>query len=379
MSRPKFLTLHIGGEKTGSKSIQRWLVWHAGVLARRHRILYPTRGVLCLRGAHYPVLSPFLAAEDLDFVESKRRLTQGQLEAALAALPVNGIDEIILSAEHLSSRLRPPHILALREVIAAALPGCRVRVLYHVRAQSSQYCAALSTYRKTLGTDRKTALEITTADRFFDHHRVASDWAEAFGDDALVIGNFHAGDAIDIFRQGLGRPDLVLGGPAPPARNTSLSCEEAAVLAAVNAAFGKADFAEESLIRTRRRVQEMLVLHLRVVLPVRTPITAMLEPAEWQHFQQAFAASNDRLTARFGLAFNLNDHMLAGAPPPGARRADPADDPAVRAEIARWLAAVGDQTRTSVTEAKRAAGRMQRRLGGLLLGHALRGKLDLRR
>lgn len=370
--RQKTLTLHIGGEKTGSTSIQRSLALSSRDLAVRHRILYPTTSPLFLPSGHYPILSVFLPASDLDFVRKAKRIDRPKLRSALAALPAGGIDEILLSAEHLSSRMRLPQIREFRDIIAAALPDHRIRIIYHVRSQTTLFCAGVSTYIKGFGITHESAADTTTDARYLNHYAVASDWAEVFGDDAMLIKNFHAGDALRLFYTSLGIDAESARIRRPAWRNLSLSREEAAILTDINAAFGEADFSQETLIRTRRWVQHMLIVHLRVALPRRTPFAAMLTPADRQHLRREFADSNDRLQARFSLDFNLNEFMLKGEPPPASSSVDPLADPAVERERARWLAVIGAPPR-SLLEKQAAANRMQRVLARILLRRYVMG------
>jgi hypothetical protein len=360
------LTLHIGGEKTGSKSIQHSLSHSSNFLFRHHGILYPRSSALRLRNSHSPIVSPFLDPSQLDFVESGRRLTGEALHTCLAAMGRHKrVRQIILSAEHLSSRLGPGEVAELGRMIRSALPNHRVQVVFHVRSQSTLYCAGTSTYIKTFGTAYKRPQQIDGFDRFYNHYRVACEWASVFGRDSMIISNFHRMEALSLFYQGLGLDHHDLPIRRRVERNISLSREEAAVLLAVNSAFGKADFANEPLIRIRRRVQRMLIMHLRFVFSVRTPFASVLTNADRAHFRREFAESNDLLEQRFGLDFNLNGYMMdenAG----GASWSKGEAGPDVKKELERWLEVIGEPP-CSPEEALSAARRLQAKLGTILL------------
>lgn len=374
MSTNKTLIVHIGSEKTGSKSIQRSLSRSCHDALRRRGVLYPKQSSLFLRNAHYPIVSPFLDPADLDFVEIGNRLTRDSLHAGLALLRQHtDVDTIVLSAEHLSSRLQQRQIEELGAILRAALPDHRIRILYHVRSQSTQYCAGTSTYLKTFGIAYKLPADVEKSERFFNHFNVACEWASVFGKDNITINNYHDSDALSLFYASLGFDDKALPIRRPLKQNISLSREEAAVLLAVNTAFGKADFAHESLIRVRRRVQRMLIMHLRTVLPVRTPFTSVLRAADWLHFRREFAESNDRLQEAFGLDFNLNDHMSEGElAAAAAAKDDPTAYEAVRKELARWQRVIGEPPRTP-GEAEATARRLHAALVSRLLRHYVLG------
>ncbi len=328
------LYLHIGGEKTGTSSVQATLTQSSEALLRDHSILYPHDLPLHFREAHYPVATSFLPAAEVDFVPRALRLSHDQLGAELRKLADDSPRAIVLSDEHLSSRFFGQRIADWRAIITSALPGYQMKVIFFVRSQSTLLASAFSSHVSSLGVERTRAMDIPNDNHFYNHHFTATAWAEVFGKENIIIRNFHAGDTVAAFLSILGieesDPAIVRG----PDGNPSLSREQAEVLHAVNLAFGPPDFLEAATIERRQCLQLLLIEWLAAALLRRTPIASLLTAADIDQFRCIFGDSNDRLQAEFALDFNLNDFLGEAGTWSGE------NDASYSRELAHWTSMV---------------------------------------
>jgi hypothetical protein len=353
ITRRHSLYLHIGGEKTGTKSIQQYFSDRHRGLWQDHRVFYPVRSPLFLWGAHFPILTAFLPRAKMEFLPSGVAVTAGQfaheLRSAARLLSDSSSDPhaILLSAEHFSSRLRGQDIHRLASVVGEALPDYRILVVYHVRSQDGLYCASLSTHLKGVGTEWRLP-EAVRREPHYDHFAIAEGWAQAFGRDNVRIVNFHADNAIRAIMSAVApaAPDLVI--PSKYRNNRSLSWEQAQILHVVNNAFGPALAISDRLMRFRVNYNEMVMSYLDEVPVQRTALTDTLTEAERRMFRNEFGASNDALQYAFRTEFNLNTYL---ASEPLGRAAMHQVNETTQAEISLWKAVVGNAPRPGEGEA----------------------------
>jgi hypothetical protein len=340
ITRRHSLCLHIGGEKTGSKSIQQYFSDRHRGLWQNHRVFYPVRSPLFLGSAHFPVLTAFLPRAKMEFLPSGVAVTAGQIGDELRSIARLLSDSspdphaILLSAEHFSSRLRGQDIHRLAAVLGEALPDYRIMVVYHVRSQDGLYCASLSTHLKGVGTEWR----LPGAARqgwIYDHSAIAEGWAHAFGRDNVRIVNFHADNAI--------RAILAIVAPTAPAlmvpskyrNNRSLSWEQAQILHVVNNAFGPALAISDRMMRFRLNYNEMVMSYLDEAPVQRTALTDTLTEADRRMLRDHFGASNDALQRAFRTDFNLNTYLASEY---GDRAGTHQVNEATNTELSLWRA-----------------------------------------
>ena len=193
------LILHIGLERTGTTSLQRFCAEHQRQL-RDASILYPTRS-LAYHGGDWRNHAPLACCYFHDHLRDLTVPFPTDRRADILASLFREIDfsdanVALLSSEHFSSRMREPQALAL----AADLAGYDCRVSVVVRDHLSRFFSSYSTHVVAGG--------VTSLDAFADgmlspgslHFKTAdliSAWDEAFGTENVgVFAYDRKGDAL---------------------------------------------------------------------------------------------------------------------------------------------------------------------------------------
>jgi hypothetical protein len=175
--------LHIGLERTGTTSLQRFCADYKREL-RKVSILYPTRSLAYAGGAwrnHAPLAScyfhPQLRDLTIPFPSERKEMVLSSLSREI---DTSGADVALLSSEHLSSRLMLPQIRAL----AADLAGYDCRVAVVVRDPAARFFSSYSAHIVSGGT---TSVEVYTDSKlvgeapYFRSIDLIRPWEEAFG------------------------------------------------------------------------------------------------------------------------------------------------------------------------------------------------------
>ena len=314
-SQPHSLFLHIGSEKTGTKSIQQFLSDRHRILWRRHRVHYPVRSALYFGGAHSPFTSAFLPPAEVDFLPPGAAIGPERIKSELQSISASlkrasgAPHAILLSSEHLSSRLDSGAIARASSVVRDALPDYATRVIYFVRSQPGQYCAGLSTHLKSAGNNWVSPDRIFSNVRYYNHLDVATDWRNVFGDGNISVVNYHRGNAISSLLEAIapGRANESI--PVKYRNNKSLSYEQSAILRAINSRFAPAGQVSPEMFRFQRKYVQMVVGHLDVMPMKRSNISKTLSDHDRKRFIDEFGGPNDELQKSFRTSFNLNDHM----------------------------------------------------------------------
>ena len=302
------IILHIGGEKTGSSYLQRFLSRNASTLLRRHRIFYPKSAPLLHRHAHFPLVASLLSRADCDFTGQCEQYAADDIYARLDELIARKRpQQVILSAEHFSSRLERTAIAAL----ARRLQKYQVSIVFYVRRQDELAVSRLSTSLKCGQRDWLCLDDVTAANRYFNPLLVIDDWRSAFGAEAIQVRSY-----TDAASCGLASDFLALAGLdgdavarlRPVVRtNEKISLSEARVLYQLNQclptwreAIGASrtdEYVEASRLRCK------LIDWLREEQPEAHPVT-LERLLSWQQREQlmlAFSDVNRQLVERHGL------------------------------------------------------------------------------
>jgi hypothetical protein len=297
------LLLHIGGEKTGTTTLQAFLTKNSRLLLKKYGILYPASGPLFFEDGHFPVVSAFLEPERSGFLPSSRRLEPGAVRDALAELFRSKRPElIILSAEHFSSRLETSAIGAL----ARTLSPFALRILFYVRRQDD---LAVSAFSSTLHSGGRRWLDgnrISPEMRYYNHLTVADDWSEAFGRSNVIVRSY------DAARGGIERDFLAVIGiedasdfESVAARNRTVSLQEAVLLHLINRYLPSweqsvAAKQEAEGLRTRR-LRERLRPFAADQAAERVPLGRALGAEARMALMSAFDEPNRQLADRYGV------------------------------------------------------------------------------
>jgi hypothetical protein len=204
--------LHIGTEKTGTKSIQSLLSSNRGVLSRLG-FLYPTSpgqlNHICLAIlAGAPEHTPDLALEfGLVDGEARSRYSDAfQQEFANEVSECNATT-LILSNEHLSSRLRSKdEIVRIRELLFKYSES--VKVVVYLRPQDDMLLSSYSTSVKSGSVD-KFGLPRGAARDYMDYDKILDPWSEVLGAQNVLVRIFQKsrliqGDVLTDFCSTLG-------------------------------------------------------------------------------------------------------------------------------------------------------------------------------
>lgn len=197
----KSILIHIGTEKTGTTSLQKFFSINKEILSEAG-IWYPDSEKLdyCHRHGHFP-LAASLFDQCPDFVTPAKHHNADALYKQLLR-DFEGRDEqaLLLSAEHFSSRCSQPKMI---ERLRRLLGDYHVRILVYVRPQHELLLSAYSTFLKSGGT--KTLEEVSrerwlnTDGVYFNYFRLVQRWWKVFSQDNVRVQVFqtqamHQGD-----------------------------------------------------------------------------------------------------------------------------------------------------------------------------------------
>ena len=285
--------LHIGVEKTGTTSIQRFLAANRKALRTAGR-LYPL--------VPGPVSHPDLVCFGLDDARSDRtRKQQGLTEPAQVPgfrtnfqralneeIAASRAEEIIFSNELLSTRLRSPAELARIKSLCAAI-ACRTKVVVYLRNQVDFLVSRYTTVIQHGGKDefrvRGTA--------FVNYARLLDRWATAFGRENLIVrrfepADFAAGDLIADFSAviGLDHSRLV----RVPRYNESLDAESLAFFRALNSRLPSP---------VSERITPLRMAAVNILQRRRGGTRFVIPPRQAGRIEDHFRASNEKVSADY--------------------------------------------------------------------------------
>lgn len=192
--------LHIGTEKTGTTTIQASL--HAGrERLRAEGILYPRsvgsrhhRRLQLMAAGPDALGDPWLRMKGITSARELDRAVAGwhrDLERELSDARRSGVRRVVLSSEHLQSRLGTDAQVGRLRGLLEGLGLGPVRIVVYLREQMATAVSLLST-RVLMGA---TFAEPPDPDApgwgiVLDHRATLERWGAVFGDDALVVRLF---------------------------------------------------------------------------------------------------------------------------------------------------------------------------------------------
>jgi hypothetical protein len=205
------LTFHIGLEKTGTDSFQRFCTEQHEVL-RRAGTLYPTLGLAFGAYNHEPLIACYLDYQDFS-IRSSGRGRADVLRSLMAQIEAAAVPAVLISGEHFSSRFREREIRQL----AADFSGFDCRIAVVVREHRGRLYSA---YSQAVLSGRDMTLE-AYCDEVFDpgnpYMRCAATigaWEAVFGRDNITVFCHTRGqDIIPVLCAG-----LIADLPTTPAR-----------------------------------------------------------------------------------------------------------------------------------------------------------------
>lgn len=194
MSQAKRCVLHIGLEKTGSTAIQNYLSKNRDLLYRKG-FLYPEQPG---RSNHTALTAFCLNSDKVDDVRVVHGISSSEdvpqfrekfRRKFLSELKANTAHTVILSNEHLSSRLKEEReILRMRGICQWVAP--KTQIVIYIRNQADFLVSWYSTSVKG-GNTKSFPIEKISAHRgLLDYCAIVDRWARVFGPDAISVRFF---------------------------------------------------------------------------------------------------------------------------------------------------------------------------------------------
>jgi hypothetical protein len=179
--------LHIGGEKTGTTTLQRFLSKNARQL-RRLGCYYPceNNNPIFQNKAHFP-LAACLIPDAVEFISDRRRLPASSVLSALTDSCSARSDSMILSCEHFSSRLAQAQQL---ETLRDALRTDEIKIVFYAREPSDLALAAWSTGVRSGSSAHFNVQEVVPENRYFNHLATLDLWASIFGRENMIVREY---------------------------------------------------------------------------------------------------------------------------------------------------------------------------------------------
>jgi hypothetical protein len=235
------LHLHIGTEKTGTTTLQSMANKNRQTLAA-HGVLYPEApgkqnhaglAIYALKSGGRPGLRHTARLQDDEDVAAYRQSVMTRLRQEVID---SGCPHVLLSNEHLSSRLR--NEAAVRRLVDGLRETSdKIRVLIYLRPQ---YELVVSSYSTSVKSGRATPirLERGPAEHYYNYDRMLGLWESVVGIENIQVRRFlprefTGGSLISDFFAALGvepPPDLQV----PDPRNRSLDANTLEFLRIVN-------------------------------------------------------------------------------------------------------------------------------------------------
>lgn len=229
--------LHIGTEKTGTTSIQKFLFENRSKLSSMGLLFPASAGFisnqrLVVYGKQAP--EPDLADESLDVSDSVQ-LDQWKEQFVLEhcseilAFQARHTDasSVIYSAEHLQSRLtRIDEIKRIARLLRPLFD--EVRVLVYLRRQDRYALSAHSTSVRGGNPNTFAFEKLNAVGPYYDYRMLLEQWSEVFGADAIDVRVFekaqlHGGDVVTDFCKVTGIDDSCPSMVKPESENEALS------------------------------------------------------------------------------------------------------------------------------------------------------------
>jgi len=292
--------LHIGGEKTGTTTIQSGLLENAELL-ESNQILYPRFPEWLEGPTHAYVAAAFLPAHERSFVSRPLECPSPEQVREKLTRCRERFNTVIISDEHLSSRLQIDEITKLSETLSPF----SVEIIYYARRQDE---LLLSWFSTAILNGLPDWLHSEEIERYFlglfDHSRILDLWSAAFPSARFHVVDYNAIPDRDAWRRFLNLVDLSQIEIKPPNHiNNSKPYDILRLVYLLNKKYSPArrlDTAED--ISRLRRYLEVLndaLLSIEPRLENKQPLK--LDQSILDHVLKHFADSNKVLSQRYGV------------------------------------------------------------------------------
>lgn len=291
----KHVYLHIGLEKTGTKSLQVFLKGNESALrAKGFSYLCDDAKPYFQEVGHFPVAACF-SSECPDFVSPAKFRPATEVLGELRRDVELCDKHVILSCEHFSSRLRDARPL---QAIRDALPNRSLKVICYLRRQDEFALAAYSTAvlsgrRRPFRVD-----QVTAKHRYYNFQETLELWGSAFGRESILVREFDRERLVggDIRRDFLGLLGIDDAGFCfGRDENISLDAQQVEALRLVNFHLPRFDEGGPEAYALAMAIRRTLMEYL----PKGDPLGAILNRAKRNSIMHAFGPSNALLSTMF--------------------------------------------------------------------------------
>jgi hypothetical protein len=299
------ITFHIGFEKTGNYSFQRFCAKNASLL-NQHDVLYPIKSLAFDEHNHAPLVASYLDYDDFT-IRSSGQPRPVVLRSVLAEIAAAENNDVLISAEHLSSRFRDREIFELAADFADF--DCRVVVREH-RARF------FSAYNQSVRSGRDVTLEAYCDEVFHPSNwylRYATTigaWERAFGTKSITVLCYSADhDIVPVLCSALISPDLAFHAAKADREHLSIGPGVTEWLRRANSAIGRIPGAAHPAIQKALRAPRRGLVGLARKLD-RDTRPWQLSERNWQRLNEIAAFDNDWLKTRYGIQLAAVDQTF---------------------------------------------------------------------
>jgi hypothetical protein len=180
---------HIGLEKTGTTSFQRFCTRHARRLLK-HDVLYPKRSSAFHALNHAPLTASYLPLErPYDFHLQSTAASCEMVKSLKCEIESSGVPTVIISSEHLSSRFRAPQIVKLADDFNEY--ECQVVIV--LRNHFSRFFSSYSTHVMSGSVqtlDEYAEMVLLPDNLYMRYADTIKLWESSFGVKNLIILNY---------------------------------------------------------------------------------------------------------------------------------------------------------------------------------------------
>lgn len=227
------LFLHIGTEKTGTTSVQKFLRSNREFLAR-HAVLYPespgsqNHTGLAVAAQDADKTGPLRKASGVVGTDAVLRHRAEMMAGLKAELAQRRFGKAIMSGEHCSSLLgEDDEVRWLKDQLGPLFD--RIRIVVYLRRQDDFLLSLYSTAVKSGATFPIRVPQEKALKARYDHWGLVERWARVFGRENMIVRRFERaglknGDIVDDFLDAVG-VDPGMGFERPDDVNESLDAE----------------------------------------------------------------------------------------------------------------------------------------------------------
>jgi hypothetical protein len=255
------VTFHIGLEKTGTDSFQRFCTERRDWL-RQAGTLYPVANLAFAQHSHEPLVACYLSYRDRS-IRSSAQPREVVLRSLKADVERTDCGNVLISAEHFSSRFRDAEIAQLAADFAEF--DCRIAVV--LREHRARLCSA---YSQAVLSGRAMTLDAYCDEVFHPDNpymrcaETIGAWQRVFGGENIVVRRHQRGeDMIPVLCRALVADDFPTSSGRTYWDNPSLGPQATEWLRRINAWVGSGSsslFAWLVLRKVRRGIARMLAL-----------------------------------------------------------------------------------------------------------------------